>query len=54
MVLAYIVVAIVRCDVFLIQIAMMGHCIPRPSGVVGDSTYIIPVVPGARIVHQVV
>ena len=51
---AYIIVAIVRRDVPLIQITMVCHRIPRPSGVVGDPAYIIPVVPGTRIVHHVV
>ena len=51
---AYIVVAIVRGNVFLAQIAMVCHRIPGPSGVVRDPTYIIPVVSGARIVHHVV
>ena len=50
----YIVVAIVRRDVFLVQFAVMCHCVPGPSGVVGDSTYIIPVVSGTRIVYHVV
>ena len=53
-VLTYIVMAIVGRDVPLIQIAMVCHCVPSPSGVVGDSTYIIPVVSGTRIVYHVV
>ena len=53
-VLAHIVVAIVRGDVFLVQIAMVCHRIPRPSGVASDPAYIIPVIPGARVVHHVV
>ena len=51
---AYIVVAIIRGNVFLAQIAVVCHRIPGPSGVVRDPTYIIPVVSGARIVHHVV
>ena len=53
-VLAYIVMAIVGRDVSLVQIAMVCHCIPSPSGVFSDPTYIIPVVSRTRIVHHVV
>ena len=53
-ILAYIVMAIVGCDVSLVQIAMVCHCIPSPSGVFSDPTHIIPVVSRTRIVHHVV
>jgi len=46
--------AIVRGDILLVQVAIRRHCVPGPSGIFSDSVYMIPVIPGARIVHHIV
>ena len=53
-VLIYIVMAIVGRDVPLIQVAMVCHRVPGPSGVLSYLAYIIPVVSGTRIVYHIV
>ena len=52
--LAHIVVAIVRCDVLLVQIAIRCHRVPGPGRVPGDSVHVIPVISGTRIVHHAI
>ena len=51
---AYIIMAIARWDVFLVQITVVFHRVPGPSGVISDPAYIIPVISGTCIVHHVV
>ena len=51
---AYIVVAIVRRDVFLVHIAIGCHRVPGPGRVPSDSVYVVPVISGACIVHHVI
>ena len=50
----YIVMVVVRCDIFLVQIAIMCHRIPCPSRVSSDPAYVVPVVSGTRIVYHAV
>ena len=50
--LAYVVMTIVRWDVFLVQIAIMCHRVPGPSGVPSNSANVVPVVSGTCIVHH--
>ena len=51
---AYIVVAIVRCDIFLVQITIMCHRVPAPRGIPGNAADMIPVTSGTGIVDHVV
>ena len=46
--------AIVRWNVFLVQIAIMCHRVPGPSRIPSGSTDPIPVVSGTRIIQHVV
>ena len=52
--LAYVVMTVVRWDISLVQISIGCHCFPGPSGVIGDSVYVVPVIPGARGVYHTV
>jgi len=44
--------AIVRWDISLVQITKRCHRFPGPSGVPSDFAYVVPVIPGACIVHH--
>ena len=46
--------AVVRCDVFLVPIAIRRHCVPGPGGVPSDSVDVIPVILGTCIVYHVI
>ena len=54
MFLAYVVVSIIRRDIFLVQVAVRCHRVPAPTGVLSDPVDVIPVISGTRIVHHVV
>ena len=50
--LPHVVMAVVRCDIFLVQIAVGCHRVPGPSGVPGDSADVIPVVSRTSIIYH--
>ena len=52
--LTYVVMTIIRWDISLVQIAIGCHRFPGPSGVLSDSAYVIPVIPGACVVYHTV
>ena len=52
--LTYIVMTIIRCDVFLVQVAIRRHRIPGPSRVPSNSTDVIPVIFGTCVVYHII
>ena len=52
--LAYVVVTVIWWDISLVQIAIGCHRFPGPGGVLGDSVYVVPVIPGACVVYHTV